>query len=46
MRIGVRHEEAHAFFLQLMLILLTARLFAEVAVRLAVPAVLGELLAG
>jgi Kef-type K+ transport system membrane component KefB len=38
--------EVHTFFLQLMVILLTARLFAEVAVRLAVPSVIGELLAG
>lgn len=38
--------EVHIFFLQLMGILLTARLFAEVAVRLAMPSVIGELLAG
>ena len=38
--------EVHTFFLQLMLILFTARLFAEVAVRFGVPAVIGELLAG
>lgn len=38
--------ETHQFFLQLMLILLTARLFAEAASRLQVPPVIGELLAG
>jgi Kef-type K+ transport system membrane component KefB len=38
--------EVHTFFLQLMVILLTARLFAEVAVSLSVPSVIGELLAG
>jgi Kef-type K+ transport system membrane component KefB len=38
--------EVHTFFIQLMVILLTARLFAEVAVRLSVPSVIGELLAG
>ena len=37
---------AHIFFLQLMAILIAARLFAELAVRLQVPAVIGELLAG
>jgi len=36
----------HAFFLQLMAILLAARICAELAVRLQVPAVIGELLAG
>ena len=36
----------HAFFLQLMAILLAARICAEFAVRLQVPAVIGELLAG
>lgn len=36
----------HEFFLYLFVILLTARLFAEVATRLGAPAVIGELLAG
>ncbi len=36
----------HAFLLDLLLILLAARIFAEVAVRLRAPAVVGELLAG
>lgn len=38
--------ETHQFFLQLMLILLAARLFAEVASRLRAPPVIGELVAG
>ena len=38
--------DAHTFFLQLLIILLTARLLAEVAVRLKAPSVIGELLAG
>lgn len=38
--------EVHTFFLQLMVLLLVARLFAEVATRLSVPSVIGELLAG
>ena len=38
--------EAHVFFLNLMLILLAARLFGELAVRLGAPSVLGELMAG
>lgn len=38
--------EAHTFFLYLLVILLTARLFAELAVRLKSPAVIGELFAG
>ncbi|MBU0499936.1 MAG: cation:proton antiporter [Gammaproteobacteria bacterium] len=38
--------EAHSFFLQLLIILLTARLFAEIATRLKAPSVIGELLAG
>jgi len=38
--------EVHTFFLHLLVLLLTARLFAEVAVRLSVPSVIGELLAG
>lgn len=37
---------AHEFFLQLMIILLAARLFGELAARLRAPAVIGELLAG
>ncbi len=36
----------HEFFLILLIILFTARLFAELAVRLKSPAVIGELLAG
>lgn len=38
--------EVHTFFLVLMVILLTARLFAEIASRLRAPPVFGELLAG
>jgi len=38
--------EAHTFFLYLLVILLTARLFAELAVRLKSPSVIGELFAG
>lgn len=38
--------EVHTFFLYLMAMLLTARLFAEVATRLKAPPVIGELLAG
>ncbi len=38
--------EIHTFFLYLMAMLLTARLFAEVAARLKAPPVIGELLAG
>jgi Kef-type K+ transport system membrane component KefB len=38
--------ETHSFFLQLLAILLMARLLAEVAVRLELPSVIGELLAG
>ena len=38
--------EAHEFFLQLALILIAARILAEVASRLGVPTVIGELLAG
>jgi len=38
--------EVHSFFLSLLLILLTARLFGELATRLNLPSVLGELLAG
>ena len=36
----------HTFFLNLLVILLTARVFAELAVRMKSPAVIGELLAG
>jgi len=36
----------HTFFLQLLTILLAARLFAEIAVRLKAPSVIGELVAG
>ena len=36
----------HTFFLHLMLILLTARIFAELAVRWRAPSVIGELVAG
>ncbi len=38
--------EAHTFFLYMLVILLTARLFAELAVRLKSPSVIGELFAG
>jgi Kef-type K+ transport system membrane component KefB len=38
--------ESHAFFLNLLIILLTARLFAELATRLQAPSVIGELFAG
>jgi len=38
--------ETHDFFLYLLIILLTARIFAELAVRLQAPAVIGELFAG
>jgi len=38
--------ETHTFFLYLLAILLTARLLAEVAVRLKAPSVIGELAAG
>lgn len=38
--------ETHTFFLYLLVILLTARIFAEIAVRLQAPSVIGELLAG
>ena len=38
--------EVHTFFLFLLIILLTARLFAEIAVRLKAPSVIGELFAG
>lgn len=38
--------EAHTFFLNLVGILLTARLFGEIASRIQIPPVIGELLAG
>jgi Kef-type K+ transport system membrane component KefB len=38
--------EAHEFFLQLALILISARVLAEIATRLGIPSVIGELLAG
>ena len=38
--------EAHDFFLTLLIILLTARIFAELASRLQAPSVIGELFAG
>ncbi len=38
--------ESHQFFLYLLVILLTARIFAELATRLQAPSVIGELLAG
>ena len=37
---------AHDFFLSLLIILLTARIFAELATRLQAPSVIGELFAG
>ncbi len=38
--------EAHVFFLHLLAVLLAARIFAEIAVRLGAPSVIGELTAG
>ncbi len=38
--------EPHTFFLSLLIILLGARLFAEFAVRLGMPSVIGEIIAG
>jgi len=38
--------ETHTFFLYLLVILISARLFAELAVRMKAPAVIGELMAG
>jgi len=38
--------EIHEFFFNLMVMLLTARVLAELAVRMRSPAVIGELLAG
>jgi len=38
--------QAHDFFLTLLIILLTARIFAEIATRLKSPSVIGELFAG
>jgi Kef-type K+ transport system membrane component KefB len=38
--------ETHDFFLYLLVILLTARVFAELATRLQAPSVIGELFAG
>ncbi len=38
--------EVHTFLLHLLIILLSARLFAELAVRLQIPSVIGELFAG
>jgi Kef-type K+ transport system membrane component KefB len=38
--------EVHTFFLHLMVILLAARIFGEVATRLQIPSVVGELIAG
>jgi Kef-type K+ transport system membrane component KefB len=38
--------QAHDFFLYLLIILLTARIFAELAARLKAPSVIGELMAG
>ena len=38
--------EIHTFFLHLLIILLTARVFAEIAFRLQTPPVIGEILAG
>ncbi|MCF6282812.1 MAG: cation:proton antiporter [Candidatus Polarisedimenticolaceae bacterium] len=38
--------ETHTFFLHLLIILLSARLFAELAVRVGAPSVIGELVAG
>ncbi len=38
--------ETHTFFLHLVIILISARVFAEIAVRLRAPSVIGELFAG
>lgn len=38
--------QTHEFFLYLLIILLTPRIFAELATRLQAPSVIGELLAG
>ncbi len=38
--------EVHTFFLQLLIILLAARIFAEIAIRFDTPPVIGELIAG
>ena len=38
--------ELHQFFLYLAIILITARLFSEIAGRYGIPSVIGELLAG
>ena len=38
--------ETHTFFLHLVIILISARIFAEIAVRLSAPPVIGELFAG
>jgi len=38
--------EPHTFFLSLLIILLGARIFGEFAVRLGMPSVIGEILAG
>ena len=38
--------EAHIFFLHLLAVLLAARIFAEIAVHLGAPSVIGELMAG
>lgn len=38
--------ESHTFFFDLLIILLTARIFAELAVRMKAPSVIGELFAG
>lgn len=38
--------EPHAFFLSLLIILLAARLFGELAVRVGAPSVIGEIIAG
>ncbi|MCB1755011.1 MAG: cation:proton antiporter [Gammaproteobacteria bacterium] len=38
--------ETHTFFLHLLIILLAARIFGEIAVRIGAPSVIGELLAG
>jgi len=38
--------DTHTFFLYLLAILLTARVMAEIAVRLKIPSVIGELSAG
>jgi Kef-type K+ transport system membrane component KefB len=43
---AIKYMDLHTFLLQLMVVLLTARIFSEVATFLQAPSVMGELLAG